>query len=80
MSYEVDDVLKFMFKWRTRKAVEAEFGLSNTESYHLLKRLKKMGEIEELNVRMDKQAREDNDTHYTHHTNRVWLYRAKKSK
>jgi len=78
MNYEIDEVLKFLNKWKTRKAVEAKFGLSNTQSFHLIQGLKKRKLIEELNVRMSKTEREKNNTMYTHYTNRVWLYKAKK--
>ena len=48
----VDDnkLEEFLKQYKTRREIEKEFKLSNTESFHLLKRYKKMGDIETKNL------------------------------
>jgi len=58
-----DEVLTFMIKYKTRKQLEEKFGLSNTQSYHLIRWLIKSRHIEEICMRE------------TGRTNRVWYYK-----
>jgi hypothetical protein len=40
-SYEIEEVVKFLKNWRTRKQLMEEFNMSNTSSYHCLSWLTK---------------------------------------
>lgn len=57
-----DEVLEFLNTYRTRKEVEEKFDLSNTESYNLLKWLRKAKLIKKMNIRVSGK------------TNRTWYY------
>ncbi len=61
----INKVLEYLKKFRTRKEIEKKFNLSNTESYHLVTWLKKSKLIEEEFIRVSGK------------TNRQWLYKAK---
>lgn len=67
------EVVKFLETFRTRKEIEENFGLSNTQSYNLIRWLLKGGYIEEYKVRLP-------DVDEFNSTNRVWVYIRKESK
>lgn len=48
MPYKVEEVLEFLKEPKSRKEIEEKFGLSNSESWHLVKWLEKGGYIEDL--------------------------------
>lgn len=62
----VKKVLEFLQTWRTRKQIEEEFNLSNTESFNLLRWLKKANEIEEKRLKIE------------NHQNKAVFYKSKK--
>ena len=46
MQYKTDDVLAFLCEWKSRKELEVQFGLSNSESWHLVRWLGKANLID----------------------------------
>jgi len=62
---KVEVLLEYLKDFKTRKQIEAEFDMSNTQSFRLLTWLKKGNYIEEMCVRV------------TGLTNRQWYYKAK---
>jgi hypothetical protein len=64
--YKIDHVLFYLRTPRSRKEIEHMFELSNTESFHLVKILKKWGDIKEPEILA-----------VNNHTNRVWYYETK---
>jgi len=49
MRYKIEEVLDFMSKEpKSRKQIEEQFGLSNSESWHLVRWLEKGGYIDTL--------------------------------
>ena len=60
---ETEEYLTFFNSWKTRGQMEKQFGLSNTQSYRLIRWLKKGKFIEEKQLTIEK------------HQNRCWFYR-----
>lgn len=66
MQYKVDEVLEYLKNAKSRQELQEKFGLSNSESWHLVKWLEKAGLIEDLG-----------NIHIAGRPNRLKLYRTK---
>ena len=69
MEAKVDDVLKFLDDWKCAVEIKSKFEMSDTETYHLLRWLKKGNYVECFKAGTINMAREVD--------NRKFYYKAK---